>query len=112
MILMLFFYPAQDLDRIAEANELFDAVLTGSVDQDKKVTNNVVAAKDTAAKEKDKSTAAKSQTGGNSLRKLSLYIGNFPWVSTTFSVLSLITFVLSNPVSVVLSTRPCRTQFT
>lgn len=27
------FYLTQDLDRIAEANELFDAVLTGSVDR-------------------------------------------------------------------------------
>lgn len=84
VILMLFFCTTQDLDRIAEANELFDAVLTGSVDQDKKVNKDVVAAQDKAVKEKDKSTAAKSPTGGNSPRKLSLYIGNFPWVSTAF----------------------------
>lgn len=91
---MFFFYTTQDLDRIAEANELFDAVLTGSVDHDKKVTKNVAAAQDKSVKENDKSSAAKSQTGGNSLRKLSLYIGNFPWVSTTFSLwLMLITLV-------------------
>ncbi|XP_040899332.1 cleavage and polyadenylation specificity factor subunit 7-like [Toxotes jaculatrix] len=69
----------EDLDRIAEANELFDAVLTGSVDRDKKVTTNVAPPEETPAKEEAKLTAEKTQKGVNSLRKLSLYIGNFPW---------------------------------
>ncbi|KAF1392799.1 hypothetical protein PFLUV_G00031800 [Perca fluviatilis] len=64
-----------DLDRIAEANELFDAVLTGSVDQDNKVKTHVVPPSNKEAK----STIVKSQKEGNSLRRLSLYIGNFPW---------------------------------
>nr|XP_046244524.1 cleavage and polyadenylation specificity factor subunit 7-like [Scatophagus argus] len=68
-----------DLDRIAETNELFDAVLTGSVDQDKKVSTNAVPPKDSPVKVKAESTTEKSKPGGNLLRKLSLYIGNFPW---------------------------------
>lgn len=79
------FYLTQDLDRIAEANELFDAVLTGSVDQDKKVTANVLPPKETPAKEEANSTAVKTEKGGNSLRRLSLYVGNFSWVSNTHS---------------------------
>lgn len=79
-----FFIPTQDLDRIAEANELFDAVLTGSVDQDKKVATNAVPPKETPADEETQSTV-KSPKGGNSLRRLSLYVGNFPWVSNTLS---------------------------
>lgn len=78
-----FFCPSQELDRIAEANELFDAVLTGAVNQDKKVTTNVAPPKDASAQEKAKSTIENSKKAGNSLRKLSLYIGNFPWVSTS-----------------------------
>lgn len=69
----------EDLDRIAEANELFDAVLTGSVNQDKKIVPNVTPSKKAPAKEENKSTKVKTQKGGNLLRKLSLYIGNFPW---------------------------------
>ncbi|XP_018541747.1 cleavage and polyadenylation specificity factor subunit 7 [Lates calcarifer] len=69
----------EDLDRIAEANELFDAVLTGSVDQEKKGVTNVPPSEESPAKVEAQSTAVKSQTGGNSLRKLSLYVGNFPW---------------------------------
>nr|XP_020464105.1 cleavage and polyadenylation specificity factor subunit 7 isoform X2 [Monopterus albus] len=69
----------EDLDRIAEANELFDAVLTGSVDRDKEVTTNVSSSKETPAKVEAKSTAGKPPKGGHSLRKLSLYIGNFSW---------------------------------
>ncbi|XP_071344723.1 cleavage and polyadenylation specificity factor subunit 7-like [Trachinotus anak] len=69
----------EDLNRIAEANELFDAVLTGSVDQEKKITTKVPTSKEKPAKEEAISTAVKTQKGGNSLRKLSLYIGNFPW---------------------------------
>lgn len=73
------------MDRIAEANELFDAVLTGSVDQDKKVTTNVVPpyGKETPVIEKDEQAAVNAQKGGNSPKRLSLYIGNFPWVSHT-----------------------------
>ncbi|XP_062271624.1 cleavage and polyadenylation specificity factor subunit 7-like isoform X2 [Scomber scombrus] len=71
----------EDLDRIAEANELFDAVLTGSVDQDKKVSRNVVPppSKETPGKETDKQEEMKTPKGGNSSKRLSLYIGNFPW---------------------------------
>ncbi|XP_070819118.1 cleavage and polyadenylation specificity factor subunit 7-like isoform X1 [Chaetodon trifascialis] len=69
----------EDLEKIAEANELYDAVLTGSVDQDKKVTTNVAPPKETAAKGKSKTARVKSQKGGNSKRRLSLYVGNFPW---------------------------------
>ncbi|XP_033484856.2 cleavage and polyadenylation specificity factor subunit 7-like [Epinephelus lanceolatus] len=68
----------EDLDRIAEANELFDAVLTGSVDRDKKVTTDVAPPKTTAATEEVNSKVVNNK-GRNSLRKLSLYIGNFPW---------------------------------
>lgn len=70
----------EDLDRIAEANDLFDAVLTGSVDQDKNTTN-VASLKDTPDKdkEKEKSTQIKTPKGTNSLKRLSLYIGNFSW---------------------------------
>ncbi|XP_029315515.1 cleavage and polyadenylation specificity factor subunit 7-like [Cottoperca gobio] len=69
----------EDLDRIAEANELFDAVLTGSVDQEKKVTTNAEPPNKTPSKEESRSTTVKSQKGGNPLRRLALYIGNFPW---------------------------------
>ncbi|KAM7406065.1 hypothetical protein PAMP_000469 [Pampus punctatissimus] len=70
----------EDLDTIAEANELFDAVLTGSVDRDKNVTANVAPpyGKETSAIE-DKQAAVKTQKEGIPLRRLSLYIGNFPW---------------------------------
>uniref|UniRef100_A0A3Q4BPH9 RRM domain-containing protein n=1 Tax=Mola mola TaxID=94237 RepID=A0A3Q4BPH9_MOLML len=60
-------------------NELFDAVLTGSVDRDKKATKNATIPMDAPAKERVKSTAGKSEIGGSSMRKLSLYVGNFPW---------------------------------
>ncbi|XP_074472537.1 cleavage and polyadenylation specificity factor subunit 7-like [Sebastes fasciatus] len=68
----------EDLDRIAEANELYDAVLTGSVDRDKKVTTNVPQNK-TPTKDEAKPTTLKSQQGRHSLRRLALYVGNFPW---------------------------------
>lgn len=77
------FYSPQDLDRLAEANELFDAVLTGSVDQDKKDTANVLPPIEAPAKEEPNPTTVKTVKGGNSLRRLSLYIGNFSWVSNT-----------------------------
>ncbi|TNN86666.1 Cleavage and polyadenylation specificity factor subunit 7 [Liparis tanakae] len=66
----------EDLDRIAEANELFDAVLTGSVDRDKKVTPNVMPPNKTLPN--DGPTSVKIP-GKYALRRLSLYIGNFPW---------------------------------
>lgn len=86
-IVSYFFYTSQDLDKIAEANELFDAVLTGSVNQDKNTTTtpNVPPPKMLSATETCKST--ETQKGVNSLRRLSIYIGNFPWVSDIFSIL-------------------------
>lgn len=79
----------EDLDRIAEANELFDAVLTGSVDRDKKTTKFVSPSKETSANDKTESAAAKSQKGVNSLRRLSLYIGNFPWWTSDKDLISM-----------------------
>ncbi|XP_030270599.1 cleavage and polyadenylation specificity factor subunit 7 isoform X1 [Sparus aurata] len=79
----------EELDRIAEANELFDAVLTGAVNQDKKVTTNVAPPKDASAQEKAKSTIENSKKAGNSLRKLSLYIGNFPWWTSDKDLISM-----------------------
>lgn len=75
------FYLPQDFDRIAEANELFDAVLTGSVDQDKTATADVLPSNQTPAKDKPKLTAGKDEKTGNPRRRLALYIGNFSWVS-------------------------------
>lgn len=94
------------MDRIAEANELFDAVLTGSVDQDKKGGSKVPLATNSSVKERENSITAKNQAAGNSMRKLSLYIGNFPWVSTCVSVSVLFKFKWSNHLFtlVVLST--------
>lgn len=69
------------MDRIAEANELFDAVLTGSVNQDKNVATKESLRKETSAKEEDKSTEANTPKGTNYLRRLSVYVGHFPWVS-------------------------------
>lgn len=80
MTMLDYIYLAQDLDRIAEADELFDAVLTGSVDQEKNVAKKVAAAKDPSNKDKLKPSTVKIQKGGTAKRKLSLYIGNFPWV--------------------------------
>lgn len=69
----------EDLSRIAEANELFDAVLTGSVDREKKVPPKVPPPQQTEPKEEANSTAGTPQKGVTPLRRLSLYIGNFPW---------------------------------
>lgn len=68
------------MDRIAEADELFDAVLTGSVNQEKNVAKKMAIDKDTSKEEKPKWTPVKNLKGGTVKRKLSLYIGNFPWV--------------------------------
>ncbi|KAM9765084.1 cleavage and polyadenylation specificity factor subunit 7-like [Menidia menidia] len=67
----------EDLEKIAEANELFDAVLTGSVNQDKKTSMN--ATKKAPTTVDCKSTDEKTQKEGSTLTRLSLYIGNFPW---------------------------------
>lgn len=87
MTLLDYICPTQDLDRIAEADELFDAVLTGSVNQEKNVTKKMAIGKDTSKEEKPKWTPVKNLKGGTVKRKLSLYIGNFPWVC----------FVLTSP---------------
>lgn len=78
-----------DLDRIAEANELFDAVLTGSVNQDKNVATKESLRKKTSAKEEDKSTAANTPKGANYLRRLSVYVGHFPWWVTDKDLISM-----------------------
>ncbi|XP_075877857.1 cleavage and polyadenylation specificity factor subunit 7-like isoform X2 [Nelusetta ayraudi] len=71
------------------ANELFDAVLSGSMDESKKAITEVVPSKVTPikaaptkltqSKEKAEPCVAKKNTSGNSARKLSIYVGNFPW---------------------------------
>ncbi|CAB1419740.1 unnamed protein product [Pleuronectes platessa] len=68
----------EDLDRIAEANELYDAVLTGSVDQYQSV-NKSIAPEENSVKEEAQLTDGQTQKGGNSEKRLSLYFGNFPW---------------------------------
>ncbi|XP_029000851.1 cleavage and polyadenylation specificity factor subunit 7-like [Betta splendens] len=79
----------EEFDRIAEANELFDAVLTGSVDQDKKVTANVLPSTETPANEKPKLTAVKDEKTGNPGRRLSLYIGNFSWWTSDMDLINM-----------------------
>lgn len=98
-------HPTQDFDTIAEANELYDAVLTGSVDRDKKGSTNAGSPNKTPTQEEANSTTEKCPDKGNPQRRLAIYIGNFPWVSNTLSVyFNHISIVLSNIVSVVLST--------
>lgn len=80
MTLLDYIYRTQDLDRIAEADELFDAVLTGSVNQEKNAAKKMAIAKDASKEAKPKRTPVKNLKGGTVKRKLSLYIGNFPWV--------------------------------
>ncbi|KAM9825235.1 cleavage and polyadenylation specificity factor subunit 7-like [Syngnathus typhle] len=71
----------EDLDRLDEANDLFDdAVLSSSMDQDKKTTLNSDAGSVTASKVKDNVTTVKAEEKeSNQARKFSLYIGNFSW---------------------------------
>uniref|UniRef100_A0A3Q2Z6L8 Cleavage and polyadenylation specific factor 7 n=1 Tax=Hippocampus comes TaxID=109280 RepID=A0A3Q2Z6L8_HIPCM len=71
----------QDLDRIDEANDLFDdAVLSGSVDQDKKNTLNSDAGGITPTKVEDNVATVKAdEKETNQPRRFSLYIGNFSW---------------------------------
>lgn len=78
-ISVFFFFFLQDLDKIAEANELFDAVLTGSVNQDNTTFTKEDATKQAQTKNEDTSVEKAAQ--GNSKRRLAIYIGNFPWVS-------------------------------
>lgn len=79
----------EDLDRIAEANELFDAVITGSVNQEKNVTIKESSPKETKTKEEDKSTDVNTTKGGNYLRRLSVYVGHFPWWVTDKDLISM-----------------------
>uniref|UniRef100_A0A3Q0R906 Cleavage and polyadenylation specific factor 7 n=1 Tax=Amphilophus citrinellus TaxID=61819 RepID=A0A3Q0R906_AMPCI len=74
---------------IAEANELFDAVITGSVNQEKNVTIKESSPKETKTKEEDKSTEVNSAKGGNYLRRLSVYVGHFPWWVTDKDLISM-----------------------
>ncbi|XP_019722933.1 cleavage and polyadenylation specificity factor subunit 7-like [Hippocampus comes] len=71
----------EDLDRIDEANDLFDdAVLSGSVDQDKKNTLNSDAGGITPTKVEDNVATVKAdEKETNQPRRFSLYIGNFSW---------------------------------
>ncbi|XP_074522539.1 cleavage and polyadenylation specificity factor subunit 7-like [Halichoeres trimaculatus] len=79
----------EDLNKIAEANELFDAVLTGSVDREKKVIKKEVSVKSEPIKEEDESKNVKKLSGGISPRRLALYIGNFPWWTSDKDLMSM-----------------------
>ncbi|XP_047437380.1 cleavage and polyadenylation specificity factor subunit 7-like [Mugil cephalus] len=79
----------EDMVRIAEANELFDAVLTGSVNQDKKNATGVPPCKETPAEEGSRSTKMATKKVVNSQRRLSLYIGNFPWWTSDKDLVSI-----------------------
>ncbi|XP_029950508.1 cleavage and polyadenylation specificity factor subunit 7-like [Salarias fasciatus] len=76
----------EDLARLAEANELFDDVLTGSVNQEK--TANVDRSKKIQDKDEDEPKQVLAQAVGNSQRKLSLYIGNFSWWTSDKDLMS------------------------
>lgn len=80
LTLLDYIFSIQDLDRITEADELFDAVLTGSVDQEQNVAKKLAAAKVASNEGKPKPATVKGEKGATVKRKLSLYIGNFPWV--------------------------------
>lgn len=67
----------EDLDRLAEANELYDAVLTGSVNQDQKSVPAV--APPTKAPIKERSKTPELTTCTDPQKKFPLYIGNFSW---------------------------------
>lgn len=73
------------MDRIDEANDLFDdAVLSGSVDQDKNNNLNSDAGGTTPTKMEDNVATVKAdEKETNQARRFSLYIGNFSWVSCT-----------------------------
>ncbi|XP_043956134.1 cleavage and polyadenylation specificity factor subunit 7-like [Gambusia affinis] len=81
-------YPSdEDLDKISEANELFDAVLTGSVDKEKKVSSKTASTK--KASEFGKTTDEKKHKKQKMTRKLSIYVGNFPWWTSDKDLTSL-----------------------
>uniref|UniRef100_A0A096M939 Cleavage and polyadenylation specific factor 7 n=1 Tax=Poecilia formosa TaxID=48698 RepID=A0A096M939_POEFO len=81
-------YPSdEDLDKISEANELFDAVLTGTVDKDKKVSSKTASTK--KASEDGDTTEEKKHTKQKMTRKLSIYVGNFPWWTSDKDLTSL-----------------------
>lgn len=78
-----------DFDK--EASDLYDAVLTGTVSQQKeKVPANVPAAsKDTRAKAVSKPAIVYTCSGGTSAKRLSLYIGNFSWWTSDVDLIKL-----------------------
>ncbi|XP_015257458.1 PREDICTED: cleavage and polyadenylation specificity factor subunit 7 [Cyprinodon variegatus] len=82
-------YPSdEDLDKVTEANELFDAVLTGTVDEDKKVSSKPVSTKKAFGEEED-ITDKTAQNEGKRARNLSIYVGNFPWWTSDHDLKSL-----------------------
>lgn len=67
------------------ADELFDAVLSGSMDEKKEAITKVEPTKVIQTK-----ANANKDAGGNTAKskpKLSIYVGNFPWVSITVCVI-------------------------
>lgn len=71
-------YPSdEDLDKISEANDLFDAVLTGTVDKDKKGSSKAASAKKASGEEEN--TDEKTHKKERPVRRMSIYVGNFPW---------------------------------
>lgn len=80
------------MDKVTEANELFDAVLTGTVDEDKKVSSKPVSTKKAFGEEED-ITDKTAQNEGKRARNLSIYVGNFPWVSRILSAFKLIELI-------------------
>uniref|UniRef100_A0A146YP52 Cleavage and polyadenylation specificity factor subunit 6 n=1 Tax=Fundulus heteroclitus TaxID=8078 RepID=A0A146YP52_FUNHE len=81
-------YPSDDdLDKTSEANELYDAVLTGTVDKDKKASSKVVSRKN--ASEEGTTAEEQTQKEGKRARRLSIYVGNFPWWTSDKDLTSL-----------------------
>ncbi|KAM3877040.1 cleavage and polyadenylation specificity factor subunit 7-like [Diretmus argenteus] len=81
----------EDFDKTDEASDLYDAVLTGSVNRMKKMHSIVVVpdCKEIPAEEQSKPPVADTNKGGNTLKKFSLYIGNFPWWTSDADLLRL-----------------------
>lgn len=61
------------------ANELFDAVLSGSMDEKKEPITKGAPTKVTQSKVKAKQSVAKKGKSQKPGSKLSIYVGNFPW---------------------------------
>ncbi|KAM4744195.1 cleavage and polyadenylation specificity factor subunit 7-like [Anableps anableps] len=81
-------YPSdEDLDKISEANELFDDVLTGTVDKDKTVSSKAASTK--KAPEEGETIDEKKHKKQKTDRKLSIYVGNFPWWTSDKDLTSL-----------------------